>query len=88
MRAIVIFQNVFIIIPGHRSPSGSRNKAFILCLFYAWGLPLTITGLTLIVNHTGAMNIAYGKRKQNHSVPARSADGGKQKVISNSFLPT
>jgi hypothetical protein len=68
--AIVIFQNVFVIIPGHRSPSGSRNKAFILCLCYAWGLPLTITGLTLIVNHTGAMNVAYGKLKQNHSAPA------------------
>jgi hypothetical protein len=88
VRAIVIFQNVFVIISGHRSPSGSRNKAFILCLFYAWGLPLTITGLTLIVNHTGAMDVAYGKRMQNHSAPARAADGGEQKVISDSFLHT
>ena len=48
-------------ISGHRSHSSSRNKVFILCMFYAWGLPLIITGLTLIIDHTGVMNVAYGK---------------------------
>ena len=44
----------------HRSPSGSRNKVFLLCLLYAWGVPVFTTGLTLIINHTGTMNVAYG----------------------------
>ncbi|XP_028399592.1 uncharacterized protein LOC114522998 [Dendronephthya gigantea] len=47
----------------HRSPSGSRNKVFVLSLIYAWGLPLVITGLTLIVHHSGAMDVSYGKTK-------------------------
>ena len=53
---------IIFLVTGHRSPSGSRNKVFLLCLLYAWGVPAFITGLTLIIDHTEAMNVAYGRR--------------------------
>lgn len=63
INAFCDLSSIFAIATGHRSPSGSRNKVFLLSLIYAWGLPVVITGLTLIIDHSGAMDVSYGKTR-------------------------
>lgn len=45
---------------GHRSPTSSRGKLFLLYLLYAWGFPLLIVAVTLVVNEYGGLHVGYG----------------------------